>query len=351
MKKGAQWGEVIFFTGADNDTLADGICVKLREYLGEDPQQGHVSYGDYDDGESKDSFPDYEDLQGKTVVFFECLKSLETTMRLLQLCWAAKNQYGAKYVIVVASFLHYRRQDHPEKIHEIHRNKWLMEMMKASGVDHLVVATPHSDQNRINCENAGMAFQEVDFTEAFASVCKPLLPDKNDNRRAVLFAPDEGSIERAINFAKFLDVDVLFRVKIRGDNNDVSIAEIDQDQINAIIAQYGYHRLYYATPELVKDTIVIMIDDEVTTGTTANKQAKFLLKWGALSIMLFVTHPVCSNQWKEKLMDGSPFGKVCFLNTIYRGKKQRTGGRVHDVSAAGLMASGLFRVLRKLFER
>ena len=351
MKQGKRWSDVIIFTGLDNDSLAEGMCLKLREYLGEDPQKGHIRFGKFDDIEIKDSFPDFEDIRGKTVVFFECMKSLETTVRLLQLCWAAKYHYGAKHIIIATSFLHYRRQDHPEKIHEIHRNRWLIEEMKHNGVDHLIVATPHSDQTRKNCEEVGIVFREVDFTEAFASVCKPLLPEKGENKKANLFSPDEGSIERAIVFARLLDVDVLFRIKDRGHNNEVALVEADQEMIDQIIAKHDYDRLYYATPDRIKDAIMIMIDDEVTTGSTANKQAKSLLQWGASMIMLFVTHPVCSNQWMEKLMDGEPFGKICFTNTIFRGKEHRTGGKVHDVSAAGLMASSVFRVLRQLFDR
>ncbi|MFA5986096.1 MAG: hypothetical protein WC819_01960 [Parcubacteria group bacterium] len=351
MKQGKRWGDVIIFTGLDNDPLVEGICLKLREYLREDPQKGHIRYGYFDDGEIKDFFPEFDELRGKTIVFYECLKSFETTMRLLQLCWAAKYHYGAKHIIIATSFLHYRRQDHPEKIHEIHRNRWLMEMMKANGVDHLIVATPHSDQTRKNCEDVGIVFREVDYTEAFASVCKDFLPEKGEDKKAFVFAPDEGAIARAIAFARLLDVDVLFKIKDRGHNNEVAIVEAAQEKIDQIIAKHGYDRLYYAIPERIKDAIMIMIDDEVTTGTTANKQAKNLLQWGSAMIMLFVTHPVCSNQWIEKLFDGEPFAKICFTNTIFRGKMHRTNGGVHDVSAAGFMASGIFRVLRQLYDR
>jgi phosphoribosylpyrophosphate synthetase len=342
---------VIFFAGLDVDHLKDEIFGELKEYLGGYPTVGHISYGKYSDSEFKDAFPDYEDIRGKTIVFIECLKSSETTMRLLQHCWAAKTQYGAKRIIVVATFLHYRRQDHPEKLHEIHRNKWLIHQMKTNGVDELIVATPHSKQTQVNCLDEGIVFREVNFAQAFALACDPLLPEDGKRKRVKLLAPDEGSIARAIELARFLDVDVLFNIKKRGTNNQIVIPDnVDEAKIREIIALHNYDRLYFLKPELIEGAIVIMFDDEVTTGSTANKQGKLCKMHGSTKVMFFATHPVCSNEWKEILMDEMPFHVLGFTETIFRGKENRTNGKVLDVPTTGPIVAVILRALRNLCE-
>jgi ribose-phosphate pyrophosphokinase len=342
-----QWQNVIFYKGFDNPTLADGLMAKLKEYAGKEPCVEHINYRTFVDGEIDDIFADRERIAGKTIVFFECLKNERTMLRFLQLCWAAKYQYGARHIIAAISFLHYRRQDRPEKTDEIHRNRWLIEMMKHNGVDHLIVVTPHSQQTERNCADVGIAFRAVDPSEAFASILRPLLPENCDKEKAKIYAPDEGSIPRAIALAKHLGVGVIFNLKHRGINNKTEMIDADRAMIDAIKKKYADHDIVYATPECVKDVHVVMIEDEADTGGTANTQASTLMGYGARVVLACFTHPVCSDGWKRKLFAQDPFAKIIMCDTITRGTEQRTGGMVHDISMAGLLASSVYRVLRK----
>lgn len=103
---------ILFFTGVGNEDLGKGMMRRIREYAGRSKVHlGHIRFHPFPDSEFDDVFPEWEKIAGKTVVFFECLKDALTTFRYLQLCSALKHQYGAKHVIAVTSFLHYRRQD------------------------------------------------------------------------------------------------------------------------------------------------------------------------------------------------------------------------------------------------
>lgn len=345
---GDSWDDVIFFKGLDNPQLAGGLMAKLKEYVGKEPKVAHINYRKFVDRELDDVFADHERIRNKTVVFFECLKDENTMLRFLQLCWAAKRQYGVKYIVAVISFFHYRRQDRPEKNEEIQRNLWLVEMLKNSGVDQVIVTTPHSAQTEENCREYGISFRAVDPSEAFASVLRPLLPEKGDGKKAVVYAPDAGSIPRAIALAKFLGIGVLFNLKHRAFDNETTMVDADAKTIQSIIAKYDFIDLQYATPELIKDVYVIMVEDEVDTGGTSNRQGIVLRQYGAVAVFLCVTHAVFSDGWKRKLLSHNPFTKIIMCNTIPRSAEQRTGGLIHDVQMAGLIASAIYRVLQKL---
>lgn len=345
-----QWQDVIFFKGLDNPELADKLILKLREYAGQNPRVEHINYHKFSDCEFDDAFASCATIKNKVVVFFECLKDLETVIRFLQVCWAAKYRYGAKYVIATVSFMHYRRQDRPEKFEEIPRNDWLIEMLKYNGVDELIVTTPHSEYMAKNCHKHGIAFRAVDPSEAFASVLRPLLPEKDDGKKAIIYAPDEGSIQRAIALAHFLDVGVLFNLKHRAFDNETSMIDADEKMIQGIIDKYHFADLKYATPELIKDIYVIMVEDEVDTGGTGNRQGRLLRQYGAAAVFFCATHAVFSNGYKRKFFSHNPFAKIIMCNTVLRTAEQRTGGLIHDVQMAGLIASAIYRVLQKRFK-
>lgn len=342
--------KMLFFKGLGNSPLALEILDELKEYLGHRPKVGHVNYSRWADGEVEDRFSQFADLEGKTLVFFECLKDESIMLRFLQLCWAAKHQYAAERIIAVLSFMHYRRQDREEYIHEIRRNRWLAQQMRISGVDHVILATPHSEQTASNFQQEGINFRSVDPSELFASRLSPLLPDRSKGKKIFVYAPDEGSVSRAINLARRLGVGVLFSLKSRGFDNETKIVEADQERIEALKkAHADFPALEYARPELINGAIVIMAEDEIDTGGTAHKQAVQLKRSGVEKIYMVFTHAVCTDPWQRKLFGTeNPFSQVIVCNTIPRGEEKRTGGKIHDVSIANLMAAELLRVLQSI---
>ncbi|MFZ2226373.1 MAG: ribose-phosphate pyrophosphokinase-like domain-containing protein [Candidatus Moraniibacteriota bacterium] len=342
---------VLFFKGNGNPPLALEILTELKEYLGYRPIVGHVNFGCWGDGELEDSFANHEEIKGKTLIFFECLKEESVMTSFLQLCWAAKHQYGAERIIALISFMHYRRQDREDYFHEIWRNKWLAVQMKNSGISHVILATPHSEQTGENFRKEGIVFRDVDMSDLFASRLKPFFPAEVDGTDKVkVYTPDEGSITRAIKLATRLGVGVLFSLKNRGFDNETTIIEATQKEIEEVKEKFDFFpNLEYATLERVSGMMIIMVEDEIDSGGTANGQAVKLRGYGAEKIYMVFTHAVCTNPWRRKLFGTvNPFSQVIVGNTIPRGEGKRTGGKIHDVSVANPMASELFRMLQDI---
>ncbi len=339
--------EVLFFSGNGNHLLGEKVLSKLSEFYGIKLSFQHISYAEFPDGESDNSIPNHAKIFQKTVVVIQSTFTQNFTAELLELCWAIKHQYGAKHLIAVLPFMRYRRQDHPEKPEEINRNRMFIERLRHCGVDELVVVTPHSDEIATNCKHAGITFHEVDVSPIFASVINTLLTPELQEKTYV-FTPDQGSIPRAINLAKHLDVGVLFSLKFRGSNNETLIVEPTPEQIESVIQSYNFPKLSYASKTEIDGSIIIMAEDEIASGGTSNSTAKKLKACGAKKIYLTATHPVCIPGWKRKLFDGAPFDKVMVCDTIPRGLKERTGGQIHDVSVADSLASVIFKTLRSL---
>lgn len=342
---------VLFFKGFGNSPLALEILTELKEYLGHRPVVSHIHYGRWGDGELEDRFADYKDIKGKTLVIFECLKEESVMIRFLQSCWAAKYQYGAERIVAVLSFMQYRRQDREDYFHEIWRNKWLATQMKNSGISHVILATPHSEQTGENFRNEGIVFRSVDMSDLFASRLKPFFPAESGRGNKVkVYTPDEGSIPRAIELARRLGVGVLFSLKNRGFDNETEIVEATQKKIEEIKQQFDFFPdLEYATSERVSGMIIVMVEDEIDSGGTANGQAVKLRGYGAAKIYMLFTHAVCTDPWRRKLFGAdNPFSQVIVGNTIPREEGKRTGGKVHDVSVANPMAAELLRMLQEI---
>jgi ribose-phosphate pyrophosphokinase len=246
--------------------------------------------------------------------------------------------------------MHYRRQDHEDYEGEIRRNRWLVEMMKASGISHVIMVTPHSQQTLLNFEDNKIICKCVNLSDLFANRLRPYISQSN-KKKAKVYAPDEGSIIRAVELAKRMEIGVLFSLKNRGFNNETTIVEADQQKIEEIKQLFiSFPDLEYATPERVKDSIVIMVEDEVDSGGTIHSQAVKLRKNGAKKIYVVFSHAVCTDPWRRKLFGAdNPFTQVIVCDTIPRGEDKRTGGKVHDVSVSVPIASELFIMLEEAF--
>ncbi len=348
-KEVIDWERVVFFSGNGNPILGKKILVKLTEQAGRTCKFSHINFSEFADKERDDKIPDCRNLKDKVVVFYQSVTADEFQLEFSELVWAIKHQYQAKYVIAVMPFMRYRRQDHPEIFEEINRNLMFIDQMKHDGVDYLIVATPHSDQTEKNCQAVGLRFRQADPSWIFFRTLWTILPPPAENRTRV-YAPDQGSIPRAIKLAELLKVDVIFSLKKRGLNNLTSIVAADRQEIKRIKKQYAFFpRLNYATADLVKDAAIVMVEDEISSGSTANDTGQLLRSLGADEIHLAATHPVCVLGWKRKLLSKNPFDKIVITDTIFRDNKQRTGGLMHDVSMSSQLTSELFGALREVF--
>ncbi|MFA5184189.1 MAG: ribose-phosphate pyrophosphokinase-like domain-containing protein [Patescibacteria group bacterium] len=352
--------QVLFFSGNGNHQLGVKILVSLGEFIGADLYFRHINFARFGDAEQDDKIPKYEEVAGKTIVLYQSMYTAELQEEFLQLCWALKHQYQAQHIIAVVPFLRFRRQDHHEKNEEINRLRMLIDRLAHAGVNQLVVATPHSVENmETNCRDFGIGFFPIDMSENFARTIKPFLAAAGITETAadkvIIYAPDEGSIYRAIMLARLLGRGVAFNLKKRGLNNAAEIIQAEKEEILRLTERckktFNFPDLYYATPENIRGKVILMIEDEIASGETANKTGHLLKSFGAQTIFFAATHAVCTPGWQRKLFFDNPFEKTFIADSIPRSYENRTGGLMHDVTVSETIAAELFQILRRHFHK
>ena len=351
-----------FLSGNGNHNLGYKILNTVSELMGNKLSFSHINYNNYLDGEPDNRIVSYKEIENKTVVFYQSMYNQELMNEALDFIAAVKHQYKARYVIAIFPFLYGRRQDpimnenekdEPwskkiAKPDEIQRLENHIRLLKTVGVNEMMVATPHSSKMAKLCDQYEIIFHEIDPSPLFAKTIRTFIPDEDIE----LYSPDLGSLQRATKLASILRCPIIFNEKKRLKNNTISIVENNttnsQELENELRKYYNFPDIHCITPELISEKNIIIVEDEVSSGSTANNTGLMLREKKAKSIMLFATHPVLTDGWRNQLFLSNPFTKIVMTDTIDRGYKKRTGGLITDVSVASLFGSSLFKLLNKL---
>ncbi len=337
----------LIFCGRGNRPLGLEVLKLLGEYLGKPLEFSFVDFGFWRDGCPNDKIIDFEEVKGKKIILFDPLTTKESMLDFVQLSMAFRRQYGAASLLAVNSFSLLRRCDHDEKMEEIAYLKHYIELLAFAGVTDMIVCAPHSDAIAKDCKAVGINFEPayMDFSRAL----KTVVPK---GEKTIFYSPDEGSIPRAIAHAKKMPgagAKVMFNLKIRKGNNQTEIRKPSAEEIEAVIKKYSeefdFELLSYLDESEIKDANIIMIDDEMSSGGTANSTGRSLKEKGAKAIFFAFTHPVCVNGWKQTLFFNNPFTKVLAGNTIIRDEFNRTGGKIIDISTAEVIASAMYGMI------
>jgi ribose-phosphate pyrophosphokinase len=341
--------EFIIISGTGNHALARGIIDIVNEITPvgqQDLRFSHLDYDEFPDGEPDFRIQDFEDIEGKHVLIFNSCHNREMLEEFRTLVWAVKHQYKAASVTAIMPFMRYRRQDHAEKMHEINRNRMLIHGLASAGVSRLIVCDIHSKVTLENCKEFGIKAWNVDPSSVFATELLSLAEKANEEgREFYVHAPDVGSIPRAISLAEILGAKVSANPKERLPNGTTRIIE-DPAELAAIQKQYKIE-IAFADEKLAGAEVCIR-EDEVATGGTANKAGHKLLELGVHQVHFCATHPVCTPQWKRKLLSNNPFKVMMFGNTIERHNRYKftTGGIVTRMDMSKVIAHQLFEVIK-----
>lgn len=340
--------DFLFFRGRNNKELGQKVLETLNELLGKPAGNSfdfeHIDFGNWRDGCPNDKIIDYQKIKEKNIIFFDSIISKTAMLDFINLTYAMKHQYGAARIIAVNPFILVRRNDHEEKIEELQYLKQYLHFLSTAGCDELIACTPHSDYMGMTAENFGMKFRPVYMD--FSRTLKTLVPK---NEQIFLYSPDKGSIPRAIAHAnKIQGSIVIFDLKIRKNNNQTEIFDAAENEIEIIKQEYAskfnfdINRIKHISEVIIKGANVIMIDDELASGGTANSTAKKLKELGAKAIYFAFTHPVCVNGWKLTTFFQNPFEKVLAGDTIIRDDTNRTGGKIIDCSTSDVIAAAIY---------
>jgi phosphoribosylpyrophosphate synthetase len=355
---------VVFFCGQGNYPLNELMLKELTELTGEKCSVGHINFNLFPDKELDDRFASHKNIKGKTVVFFQSLYSQELFDEATDLIWACKHQYGATHIIGIFPFFLGRRQDakmesgeeeiinkktpKPDEIQRLRKN---ISILKFCGVNEMIVATPHSQAMEDACKEYNVKFHEIDPSKIFATKIQTFVQEE-EWQLIKTYAPDWGSIPRAVKLAKILNCPVVFSLKDRKLSTETSSLEVEAHEIEKIIKyfkdKFNFDNIHFITPELIKDSIIVMVEDEVSTGGTANNTAQVIVSMGSRLFILLATHPVLTSGWKNKLFQKNPFAKVVMADSIPRGYAKSTGGKITDITLSELLASKLFQILKNI---
>lgn len=332
--------------GTGNHDLDKHIIEWINSTIGTNLEFMHIDFDYHGDNEDNFRIPDGETIKGKIAVIFQSVYELKLKEHLMCLCYAAKYQYGAEKIIAVLPFMNFRRQDHDDEDHkhEINRNRQFIHDLKSNGVDKLVLCDIHSRQTLENCKKEGIEAHNVSGATIFADRLMPIVDLlKMSGENCYVYSPDGGSVERAYNLAKLLDVPIIMMMKKRDNSGEVKEVR-DEAKLKIICAHYKYD-IRFADTELVDGSAVIVIDDEISTGRTGRLTGWSLKEKGAKSLVFCATHPVCSNGWKRNFIDNNPYDRIIFGNTIPRPYEKSTGGKITDVFMTKVIASQLTKVM------
>ena len=136
-------------------------------------------------------------------------------------------------------------------------------------------------------------------------------------------------------------------------NHKKSEDDKKKEKMRQIEERYG--KMHVPISFNVKNLVghrVAVREDEISTGGTSVGVAFALRKIGVTKIDFFVTHPVCTGDWKGVLFPENgnqhPFNKVYFGNTRNRKYEEGTGGLIKTVNMNPVIGNALTDAIKDI---
>ena len=256
--------ETSVVTGPGTFDLADKIARRLGAHL------AVASLRIFSDGESSIKLG----RVGKNCVIVQS-SNPPTDRHLIQLLMMAKKctDDGAQDVCAVVPYLGYARQDRAFLEGEVVSISLVAKLFESVGLKHIITVDIHSE----------LAMSYFASIKNVSSI--PLLADYASKMRLhdpIAVSPDAGGTNRAKEFARHLDIDVLVlkksRHKVTGDVTIEERLDIDISKRDAIV-----------------------IDDIISSGGSLIKAAEVLNKKGAGKIYAMCAHALLINDAAQKI--------------------------------------------------
>ena len=256
--------QVKIFSGTSSRYLAEKIAMQYGSPLGE------VTVSKFSDGEFQPSLD--ETVRGCDVfVVQSTFAPTENLFELLLIIDAAKRA-SAHYITAVIPYFGFSRQDRKDKPRVPIAAKLVANLLMAAGVTRVMTMDLHAPQIQ------GFFDIPVDHLEA-NTIFVPYI-EKLNLKNLTIAAPDMGGTHRAIDYAKYFNVDMVVCDKHRKRANEIASMTVIGD---------------------VEGKDIVIIDDLVDTAGTLTKAADLLFEKGAKSVRAFCTHPVLSGSAYERI--------------------------------------------------
>jgi ribose-phosphate pyrophosphokinase len=233
----------------------------------------------------------------------------------LLVCLDALKRASARRVTAVVPYFGYARQDRKSAPRTPISAKLVANMITAAGADRVLTLDLHADQIQ--------GFFDIPTDNLYAApVLVKDIQDHHARKDLVIVAPDVGSVLRARQVARRLDVDLAIIDK-RRERAGVS-------EVMNIIGDVSGRRC-------------ILVDDIVDSAGTLCNAAEALVERGASSVSAYVTHGVLSGGAVERVA-ASPIETLVMTDSIVATEAVRVARNIRQVTIAPLMAEAIRRI-------
>lgn len=306
------------FSGSSNKPLAEKVARELKLKLS--PCEIFV----FPDGERRVRI--LENVVDEDVVIVQTTSPSPDThyMELFFLVDAAKRS-GAKSVAAVVPYLGYQRQDHVFRDGEAVSLEVIIKTLESVGMNKLITFDLHSIKIP---ELFSIPIVHLSALPIFAEKIKSIGQSSGTPKflsDTILVSPDMGGIRRIKILSELLGgVPYLSIIKDR----DLETGNISSNRFDT--QDKGW-----------KKTIkrAIIVDDMISTGRTIASAVDLLIKNGIEENLVFATHPVFSNDYKN-ILENSKVSKVSITDSIEVSDK-KTFEKLEVISVAELIAENL----------
>lgn len=295
--------QIKLFSGTSTRYLAEKIAFRHGSQLGE------VTVSRFSDGEFQPSLD--ESVRGCDVFAIQStFAPAENLLELLFIIDAAKRA-SAHYITAVIPYFGFSRQDRKDKPRVPIGAKLVANLLTAAGVTRVMTMDLHAPQIQ------GFFDIPVDHLEA-TSIFIPYIKNLQLPNLTIA-APDMGGTHRAIDYAKYFNVNMVVCDKHRKRANEIASMTVIGD---------------------VEGQDIVLIDDLVDTAGTLTKAADLLLEKGATSVRAFCTHPVLSGKAYERIAQ-SKLTELVVCDTL---PVKPNSEKIKVLSVADLFAKAIKRV-------
>ncbi len=301
------------FAGNSNPALAQAIADNLKVSLCD------AVVGKFSDGEVFVNIQ--ETVRGSDVFIVQSTNNPvnDNLMELLIMIDAFKRASGGRITAVIPYF-GYAGLDRKAKARDPISAKLVADIITKAGADRVLSMDLHCAQIQ--------GFFDIPVDHLLGvPILTPYYVEKfgGNTDDLVVVSPDFGSVTRARNFARRLDVPIAIIDKRRPKPNVSEVMNIIGD---------------------IKDKRVILVDDMIDTAGTITHGAAAIMERGAKEVYACCTHPVLSGPAIERI-EQSPIKELVVLDTIALPEEKKIG-KIKTLSVAPVFAEAIARIYKEV---
>jgi len=257
-----------------------------------------------------------ENIRGNSIFVVQSTSNPanDNLMELL-ICIDALRRSSAKNITAVIPYFGYARQDRKVVPRTSISAKLVSNLITNAGASRIVTVDLHSGQIQ--------GFFDIPVDNLFTTPLFTRYIKKNlKNKNLICVSPDVGGVQRTRGLATKINVDLAIIDKRR--------SQPGKSQVMRIIGN-------------VQNKECIIVDDIIDSGGTIVNAVDALIKEGAKSVYVFVTHAVLSGEAINKIKK-SKINKLIITDSIDNAKKIKNVSKIQVLSIAPLMAEAIKRI-------